>query len=292
MRHLLTALAAPLLAALFLVGCGGPPRANALLTEARDAFAGAAEDPTIAANAPVALQEAEEAVEQAITVWQEKEDTETVNHYAYVARQRVRIAREVAATRAAEKEVETVRNERQQVVLEARAAEAEAARAVAERERQEAEAARLVAEAALTRAQELADQVDELEAELTRRGLVLTLGDVLFDSGQSTLKPGAERTIGALVTFLTENPGRRVLIEGFTDNVGSDAFNLDLSQRRADAVQQALRARGISPTRIATRGYGEQYPVASNAAPAGRQQNRRVEIVISDPEGDIPAREQ
>jgi outer membrane protein OmpA-like peptidoglycan-associated protein len=283
----------PLLAVLLCllaVGCGGPPRANATLTDARDAYSVAANDPEIVRNAPVALQEAEEALRRAVSVWEEGEDADAVTHYAYVARQRVRIAEERAKLNASQREVEQVRNERQQVVLEARAAEAERAQRIAEAERARAEVARAEAEAALARASELADQVSDLEAELTKRGLVLTLGDVLFDTGQATLKPGAARTVGALVTFLNENPGRNVLIEGFTDSVGSDEFNLGLSQRRADAVRAALVERGIAGTRIRTRGYGEAYPVAGNETPAGRQQNRRVEIVISDPQGDIPER--
>ena len=275
---------------LIAVGCGGPPRANALLDEARQAHATAAGDAEIAANAPVALQEATEALRRAEAVWQNKEGTDLVEHHAYLARQRVRIAEETARLNAVQREVEQLRNERQQVVLEARAAEAEAAQRRAEAERERAEAARAEAEAALTRAQQLAEQVNELEAELTRRGLVLTLGDVLFDTGQATLKPGAERTIGALVTFLNENPERSVLVEGFTDSVGGTEFNLGLSQRRADAVRTALVERGIPGTRIRTRGYGQEYPVASNDTAAGRQQNRRVEIVISDPQGQIPER--
>jgi outer membrane protein OmpA-like peptidoglycan-associated protein len=284
-RFLPLLLLLPLLAA-----CGGPPRANALLNEAREAHTAAVNDPEIAANAPVALQEATEALRRAVAVWENKEGTEMVEHHAYIARQRVRIAEETAKYNAAQKEVEQVRNERQQVVLEARAAEAEAAQRRAEDERVRAETARAEAEAALARAQQLAEQVSELEAELTRRGLVLTLGDVLFDTGQATLKPGAQRTIGALVTFLNENPERNVLVEGFTDSVGGAEFNLGLSQRRADAVRTALVERGIPGTRIRTRGYGQEYPVASNATAAGRQQNRRVEIVISDPQGQVPDR--
>lgn len=275
---------------LFIVGCGGPPRANAVLNEAREAHTIAVNDPAIAENAPVALQEATEALRRAVAVWENKEGTDLVEHHAYLARQRVRIAEETARQNAAQKEVEQLRNERQQVVLEARAAEAEAAQRRAEAERERAEAARAEAEAALARARQLADQVTELEAELTRRGLVLTLGDVLFDTGQATLKPGAARTVAALVTFLNENPERNVLIEGFTDSVGGAQFNLGLSQRRADAVRTALVERGIPGTRIRTRGYGQEYPVASNATAAGRQQNRRVEIVISDPQGQIPDR--
>lgn len=270
---------------LLVAGCGGPPRANAALTEAREAYTLAANDPNIADNAPVALQEAQEALRRAVMVWEEKEDADEVNHYAYLAHQRVRIAEETAKLNAAQKEVEQVRNERQQVVLEARASEAERAQRMAEAERANAEAA-------LARAQQLANQVDDLQAELTKRGLVLTLGDVLFDTGQATLKPGAERTTAALVTFLNENAGRNVLIEGFTDSVGSDESNLGLSQRRADAVRTSLVSQGIAGTRIRTRGYGEAYPVASNDDPGGRQRNRRVEIVISDPEGNIPDRTQ
>ena len=277
---------------LLIAGCGGPPRANMALTDAREAYNRASNDPAVSTNAPVALQEAQEALRRAIAVWEEKKDTDDVNHYAYLAHQRVRIAEETAKLNAAQKEVEMVRNERQQVVLEARAAEAEHAQRMAEAERANADAARAAAEAALARAQQLANQVDDLQAELTKRGLVLTLGDVLFDTGQATLKPGAERTTAALVTFLNENPGRNVLIEGFTDSVGSDQSNMSLSQRRADAVRTSLVGQGIAGTRIRTRGYGEAYPVASNDNAGGRQQNRRVEIVISDPEGNIPDRTQ
>ena len=112
--------------------------------------------------------------------------------------------------------------------------------------------------------------------------MVLTLGDVLFDSGRAELKSGAMRTIDQLVTFLKDNPERTVNVEGYTDSVGSDNFNLGLSQRRADAVRTALTSRGVEATRIAARGYGESSPVASNDTAEGRQRNRRIEIVISN----------
>ena len=169
-------------------------------------------------------------------------------------------------------------------------AEAERQRAAAERQRAEAAASQRRAEEALRRAQELAAQVDDLQARLTNRGLVLTLGDVLFDTGQATLKPGGARAVDRLVAFLNDYPQRTVLVEGFTDEVGSEASNLRLSERRADAVRQSLLGSGIAAGRIRTRGYGEAYPVASNANAAGRQQNRRVEVVISDDDGAIPER--
>jgi outer membrane protein OmpA-like peptidoglycan-associated protein len=121
---------------------------------------------------------------------------------------------------------------------------------------------------------------------------VLTLGDVLFDVGKSELKTGGLRAIDELARFLGEYPQRVVLIEGFTDSSGSDETNLALSQRRADAVRSALIERGVTAERVRTRGYGETFPKASNDTPAGRQLNRRVEVVISDETGVIPERTQ
>ena len=113
----------------------------------------------------------------------------------------------------------------------------------------------------------------------------MTLGDVLFDTGQATLKPGAMESISRLSTYLTQNPNTKVLIEGHTDSVGSDDYNIGLSERRARAVATELESRGVPDSQIQTLGRGKDMPVASNSTPAGRQQNRRVEIVFSDASG-------
>ncbi len=167
--------------------------------------------------------------------------------------------------------------------------EAEQARQQAESRTREAQQARLQAEArareaeqARRQAEDLKRQLTELQAKQTDRGLVLTLGDVLFETGKADLLAGAMRSIDKLAVFLRENPDREVLVEGHTDSTGGEAYNLDLSRRRADAVRAALLARGIGYDRITIRGYGESYPVASNSTGAGRQQNRRVEVVILD----------
>jgi outer membrane protein OmpA-like peptidoglycan-associated protein len=119
---------------------------------------------------------------------------------------------------------------------------------------------------------------------------VLTLDDVLFDTGKAQLNPGAERSIDQITAFLKDNPGRRVQVEGFTDSQGNDDFNLELSQSRADAVAMAIIQRGVDAQRVRALGYGEGYPVASNAEAGSRQLNRRVEIIVSNENAEIPGR--
>ena len=310
-----------------LAACSSPPATIPLLLEAQDAYSTAASRPDVTRTASDYLDEAQANITEAERLRLAKADPQLVTHYAYLARQQVRIAEESAKLAAAEAEIEAAEAERRSVQLEARTAEAEAAQRRAQRAQAEAEAARAAAaaeraeaenarsqaerarreanqarldaeraraeaEQALSRAQELANRVSELEAAQTERGLVLTLGDVLFDVGKSELKTGGMRAVDELATFLDEYPERVVLIEGFTDSSGSDETNLALSQRRADAVRAALVARGIAASRVQTRGYGETFPKASNDTPAGRQLNRRVEVVISDESGVIPERTQ
>jgi outer membrane protein OmpA-like peptidoglycan-associated protein len=187
------------------------------------------------------------------------------------------------------------------VILQAREQEAAVARSQADVARQQAETEKLradaqkaqaetaqqqaqqTADAAQREAAELSAQLRDLQAKQTDRGLVLTLGDVLFDSGKATLKPGAASTIDRLAMFLEKSPDRAVSIEGHTDSMGSEDYNLTLSENRANAVKAALMARGIAAERVVTVGKGEGEPVATNENSAGRQQNRRVEIIVSNP---------
>jgi outer membrane protein OmpA-like peptidoglycan-associated protein len=128
---------------------------------------------------------------------------------------------------------------------------------------------------------ELAHELAALKARETAHGLVLTLGDVLFAPGQSEPTTAAMRKLAPLVTILKDQPQRSIRIEGYTDSRGPESDNLDLSQRRADAVRDFLIDYGISPQRITARGYGEAVAVASNTTRAGRQENRRVEVIVS-----------
>ncbi|MCB0719437.1 MAG: OmpA family protein [Bacteroidetes bacterium] len=293
-----------ILTAMFVAACGGPPAENPLLVEARTVYNKAATDRTVLVHAQVELDQAQDELEKAEMMWRNGEDKVLVDHSAYMAHQRARIAIETARLKTSDDEMKNAELERKQVQLEARSIEAERSAALAEQRRQEADAARIEAENALTsaqrarleadqataRMQEMTSKLAELEARQTERGIVLTLGDVLFDVGKSTLKSGGARAVLQLSQFMLEYPERRVLIEGHTDNTGSNLTNQRLSERRANAVRDALAQKGVSIGRIETAGLGEDYPVATNSTEAGRQQNRRVEIIISDEKGVIKGR--
>lgn len=183
------------------------------------------------------------------------------------------------------------------------ARESEQARERAQAERQQAEEQRMLAEQRAAelerqtaemedRARRLQEQIAELEARPTDRGLVLTLGsDVLFDFDKAELKSGAQRTVDRIAEFLDEYEDRQVLVEGFTDAVGARQYNMQLSLRRANAVRDALVERGVDADRIRVHGYGPDHPVAANDSDAGRQLNRRVEVIISEDEQAVPERE-
>ena len=128
---------------------------------------------------------------------------------------------------------------------------------------------------------ELELQLKDLDAKKTDRGMVVTVDDVLFDSGQARLLAEGSRSMVKLADFFKRNPERTASIEGFTDSVGSATANLDLSQRRANAVMAALIELGVPANRMSAEAFGEEMPTASNVTPIGRKLNRRVEIVFN-----------
>lgn len=281
-----------------VTGCATAPKSNPLLDEARAAYRSAGSDPLVAKGAPIELQKAEVALQTSERLMGEDGPVEKVEHYAYLARQHAAIAAEKGKQLAAEQAIDAARGERDRAIILSRTAEVDASRMRAEHARREAEAALRQVEEATARSRKLAAeaeernrallaQIAELEAKQTERGLVLTLGDVLFDTGKAQLKAGAARTVDQLASFLNRYPARKVLVEGHTDSVGGEAYNQALSQQRANSVRLALLDRGIGSQRILVRGHGETYPIASNDNPAGRQQNRRVEVIISDEGGTI-----
>lgn len=259
-----------LLAVAVLVGaCSSAPKTTSLLEQARTDYAAAQSNPTVVSYAPVELKQAGDALQQANAASDNRDKANKIDQLAYVAKQKTAVAQEVAKQKAAEANVDSAATEREQMRLAQRTAEADRARA---------------------RAAQLEAQLADMAAKKTERGMVVTLGDVLFGTNLARLNPGGMRTVQKLASFMQQNPERTVLIEGFTDSTGSEAHNQQLSERRADAVRNALLGMGVSGDRIATRGYGESHPVAANDTAQNRRLNRRVEIVISDESGKVTPR--
>jgi outer membrane protein OmpA-like peptidoglycan-associated protein len=185
------------------------------------------------------------------------------------------IANEKILTAQANEEIAQGTSQRQAVLLQAR--ERESLRSADQ------------ASASAQRVDSLEAQLADLKVQKTERGLVLTLGDVLFDTGQATLKSGAYGTLDRLATALRDKSGRKVLIEGHTDNVGSDESNQGLSERRAQSVQSALMQRDVARSQITAMGKGENFPIASNDSADGRQSNRRVELIFTEDQTRVAA---
>jgi outer membrane protein OmpA-like peptidoglycan-associated protein len=281
--------------ALALGACASSPKTDAALEQAQSAVRSAEADPNVPQYAALDLAAAEKqlAIAQAAANQGNMQD---VDQPAYLAMETARLAQVRAAGKADDARVAAGQGERDRILLNAKTREAEKARAkteIALDQRDMAAQQRDVAaqqrDVAAQQAANLQAELDQLKATQTARGIVLTLGDVLFDSGKSELKPGAARKLDQLAQFLSDHPDRRVEIDGFTDSVGTDAYNESLSQNRADSVRSALLARGIDGTRITTQGYGKEFPVASNADSGGRQLNRRVEVVIGSNGGSAIA---
>jgi outer membrane protein OmpA-like peptidoglycan-associated protein len=283
-------------AALFaLAGCQTAPPANTELSAARAAVERARSDPYATRSGALEIERAQQALRSAEQAAGGQRDAALARHYAYLAMQRSEIALALGAQAQSEERVQKASLDRERVQLEARTREAElatrsarSAQGDAQAMRDEAERARRQAAVQGERSTALERDLQALQARNTQRGMVVTVGgDVLFDTGKANLHPGAQRHVEQLATVLKQYPERRILIEGFTDSVGPEETNLELSRRRAEAFRQALESAGVPRVRTETRAWGEANPIASNATPVGRQQNRRVEVVLSDEQGNF-----
>ncbi|HEY1131975.1 MAG TPA: OmpA family protein [Roseateles sp.] len=296
-----TALAA---ATVLFAGCASAPTVTPALEQARANVRSAEADPAVLKYASLDVKKAADSLRRAEELSATRESPADIDSAAYIASTQARTAMAIGraateeeAIKAAEADRERVRadaNARRASVAQAQAANAQIAAANANADanaaRQQAAAASADAAQAQAQAAALQQELADLQARQTDRGMLVTLGDVLFEFGRAEVKPAAQNALDKLAHYLNQHPDRRILIEGFTDSVGSDSANLALSQRRSQAVADALRARGIDPTRISTRGYGEAYPVASNSSSSDRAMNRRVEVYISNDSQPVRAR--
>jgi outer membrane protein OmpA-like peptidoglycan-associated protein len=268
-----TLVATTVASVLLLAACAvAPPKPDGA-AEVRDKLTQLQSDPNLTNRAPLAIKEADAAVRAAE---QPQTDKEQGAYLVYMADRKVEIARAQADTSLAEDQRAALSAQREKARLDARTHEADVAegkvgaaqRAAANSEQQNAELQR---------------QIDDLHAKPTDRGLVVTLGDVLFATGKADIMPGAAGNLNRLVAFLDKYPDRTVVIEGYTDNVGSEQYNQGLSERRADSVKSYLAGQGVGMLRLSASGKGESGAVGDNSSATGRQQNRRVEVVISNP---------
>lgn len=283
--------------AVLMGACSSVPRTTSLLDQTRGDYIAAQSNPKVAVYAPVQMKQASQAMEEADAASKDRDSVEKIDKLAYLAKQKIALTQEVAKQKSAEADVAASSKERDQLRLEQRTNEADRANASAAQSKLALEGAHVkTAQAqsnlghALARTEQLEAQLAELTAKKTERGLVITLGDVLFGTDMSRLNADGVRTVQKLAAVLQQHPQRTVLIEGFTDNTGAASHNQHLSERRADVVRSALQETGIAPERIALRGYGEAYPIAGNTTEANRQLNRRVEIILSDADGKVMQR--
>lgn len=272
-----------LIALATLTGCSSQPPRNALLEQARGDYQMAQGNSEVSELASGEMKQANDALNLANEAAARGEKPAEVDHLAYLAKQRIAIAREAGSQKAAERAVNNAEAARDKVRLSARTTEADMAH-------RSADDARMDTREAQARNLQLENQLKALNAKQTPRGIVITIGDVLFDTNRAELKAGGMRNMEKLVVFLKDNPQRKAVIEGFTDSSGSDSHNQALSERRADSVMNGLISMGIGSERLSARGYGEAYPVAGNDSANGRQMNRRVEIILSDESGNISSR--
>jgi outer membrane protein OmpA-like peptidoglycan-associated protein len=264
-----------LFAAFLVTGCAGTPDVNpTAVQQAQEAYKKIESDTLVVKNAPMALKKAEEAVENANHFQKNGNSPAYVAKHANMAMLRVEIARKTAELKASQDEFQKTSSELRS--LEDSLLQNETNRTASQRNAMSAE--------------ESLKNFYNFEAQRTDRGWVVRFKNISFASEKASLTSRAERPINELTDFLLQYPERNMIIEGHTDNTGSESFNRKLSQQRADVIRNAIIARGISDSRIMSIGFGEQYPVESNKTEAGRRINRRVEVFISDISGKIPDR--
>lgn len=278
----------PILGVLLLAACASAPKGPpAEIVRLDSELSRLRADPRIAPNAVDEIGKAQSAV-TVMSNEGRRLDEPMFRHGIYIADRLVQTAESVGLARYAEQRGKELGVERDRLLVDVRSRQAEDARRVANAalasasaERRNADIARADANAARLEMESMRAKLTELQTKETERGLVVTLGDVLFEVDRAAIKPGATRALDQLAEALRSDRDASITIEGHTDSTGSRDYNMDLSTRRVDSVRAYLVTHGVDPGKITARGLGPDYPVASNATEAGRQQNRRVEVIVN-----------
>lgn len=255
-----------LLGSATLYGCAGHQKNERALQDASSDFQKVKEDTNVLRSAPRDVIRAGELLAKAERLTSYVGSGKDVDHYAYLSSRYSAIAMEHSKLLLNQEKLARLELERQRLQLALREAKLSGAQ---------------------QQGQWAQDQVESLSTQQGERGLVMTLGDMLFDTGHAELKRSANRTVLKVVQFLQFNPKRVVRIEGYTDSTGDSRENQKLSRDRAQAVADVLVDLGVEEERIQVEGYGDQYPIDVNTSERGRAQNRRVEIVFSDEKGRL-----
>lgn len=288
---------------LLLTACANVTKQKTAMDEINDDFNQLNTNAVAQQLVPVAIYDAQKAVNNAKKAVDTKAPIGEQNHLLFVADKKIKLAIIALDTKQVEMEQDALVKEREKALLAAKVmelaqlkGEARAAK-LATLEREEAlkktqaelsdKEAKLAASTAKNAAAEeklqgLETRMAGLETQRTSRGLVATLGGVFFDSGKATLHAGVARNLNPVVDALQQYPELTISIEGHADSTGNDAFNQTLSANRAMSVKNMLTSKGIDAARITTQGFGSAYPIATNDTEAGRQRNRRVEIVFNN----------
>ncbi|KAF1052098.1 MAG: Outer membrane porin F [Stenotrophomonas maltophilia] len=242
--------------ALALAACSHDPNQN--LEKARSDYSALQTQPQATQLAALETKDAGDWLAKSDKAYRDGADQKDVDQLAYLTQQRINLANQTIALKTAEAQLQNTAAQRAQARLDVRT--------------------------------EQLKQLQALQAKQTERGTLVTFGDVLFDLDRADLKSAGLGNVQQLANYLQQNPDRKVLIEGYTDATGSADYNQGLSERRAESVRRALLHQGVSPERISTRGYGKDYPVASNSSSSGRAENRRVEVTISNDANPVKPR--
>lgn len=282
---------------LLITGCSSTYSPSSQFTQLESRYQTVTSDEQLKQHAPVAFEEANDAIAKLERMEKDGADQEALDHQRYLAKRKLETAIKLAEHNRSQDFIADAELRRKDMLLQARERQLTQAELDAAYQASRAEAAEKRAAMAEERAKSMAKKAEEMASKLEsvttktdERGLVITMGDILFAFDKAKVKPGASRTLEKVSDLLAQYPERKIQVEGFTDSTGAEAYNQALSEQRAMAVKRELVDNGLDASRLTAKGYGESYPVATNDTAVGRQQNRRVELVVAKAETVAPDR--